>query len=118
MIIVVQCQGLKQPDARCLKTSSGKAEHFVAQPALAPSDPARVYKRPDDFSDDGITRWRQVLLNYNKNGRNTLSLYPAYELYRNPVYRRLASRLPNLYILSAGWGLIKATFLTPYYCTD
>ena len=56
-------------------------------------------------------------MDYNKDGRNTLRLYPAYQLYRNKIYRRLADRfgLQNLYILSAGWGLIEATFLTPCY---
>ena len=48
---------------------------------------------------------------------NPLGLYPAYRLYRNPIYERLVDRLglQNVYILSAGWGLIWADFLTPYY---
>jgi hypothetical protein len=44
-------------------------------------------------------------------------LYPAYRLYADDLYRRLANRfgVQNLYILSAGWALIRADFLTPYY---
>jgi hypothetical protein len=116
MIVVIQCQGSKQRDARCLKTAIGKPVNFVAQPALAPSDNSRVYARPDDFSDDGRP-WRQILLEYNQDGRNPLGLYPAYQLYEDRIYRELANRfgLQNLYILSAGWGLISANFLTPYY---
>ena len=116
MIIVIQCQGRKQPDAAYLKTSNGKALHLVAQPVLAPANPSCVYARPDDPSEDGRP-WRQVLLDHNKAGGNTLGLYPAYQLYRDKVYRRLANRfdLQKLYILSAGWGLIEATFLTPCY---
>jgi hypothetical protein len=44
-------------------------------------------------------------------------LLPAFELYRNDIYRALVMRfgIENSYILSAGWGLIKAAFLTPSY---
>ena len=49
-------------------------------------------------------------------GGNPLGLCPAYRLYENQTYGRLADRFgSNLYILSAGWGLIRADFLTPYY---
>jgi hypothetical protein len=57
-------------------------------------------------------------LKYNSEANgNPLALYPAYCLYENRVYQRLVDRLgsENVYILSAGWGLIKADFLTPYY---
>jgi len=39
---------------------------------------------------------------------NPLGLCPAYQLYENKTYGRLAARfgLGNLFILSAGWGLI------------
>jgi hypothetical protein len=62
--------------------------------------------------------WRQVLLEYNQTPHdNPLGLYPAYRLYENSAYERLTSRLgvQNVYILSAGWGLIRADFLTPCY---
>jgi len=43
--------------------------------------------------------------------------YPAHELYDNRTHGRLVERfgLGNVYILSAGWGLLGAGFLTPYY---
>jgi hypothetical protein len=64
------------------------------------------------------TSWRETLLEYNRTAKkNPLGLYPAYRLYQNKIYERLVARfsLQNVYILSAGWGLIGADFLTPYY---
>jgi hypothetical protein len=58
------------------------------------------------------------LLKYNDDpGGNPLRLYPAYQLYENQAYGRLVDRFgsENVYILSAGWGLIRAGFLTPSY---
>ncbi len=98
-----------------MRNGGGKPITFVAQPALAPVV-AGVYAKPDDLSEQG-TPWRQLLLDYNRSGQNPLELLSAYQLYQEPVYGRLADRVTpqNLYILSAGWGLIPALFLTPYY---
>ena len=116
MIIVIQCAASKRPGAGHLVSASGKPVDFVADPQTAPPDPDRVYARPDDLSGDLIS-WRRVLLKYNEAQGNPLGLYPAYQLYENKTYGRLADRvgLRNLFILSAGWGLIAADFLTPYY---
>jgi hypothetical protein len=42
---------------------------------------------------------------------------PAWRLYGPAIYRQLFRRFGDgqLFILSAGWGLIPATFLTPAY---
>jgi hypothetical protein len=67
--------------------------------------------------EDGIS-WRHFLRKYNDDaGGNPLHLYPAYQLYENRAYGRLVGRygLRNVYVLSAGWGLIRADFLTPSY---
>jgi len=117
MIIVIQCAASKRADAGRLKTVNGKVVEFVANPVAAPSDPARLYARPDDLSDTGMS-WRETLRNYNRDAHNNpLGLCPAYQLYNNKIYGRLADRfgVQNLYILSAGWGLIRADFFTPYY---
>jgi hypothetical protein len=117
MITVIQCAASKRPDAGHLVAASGKLVDFVAHPQIAPRDPDRVYARADDIREDG-TSWRQLLLKYNENpGDNPLRLYPAYQLYENKTYGRLVDRfeLKNVYILSAGWGLIPADFLTPFY---
>ncbi len=118
MIIVIQCAAGKRPGAGYLVSASGKPVVFVAQPLLAPADPAREYARPDGPSLTGLS-WRNVLLSYNETEKtdNPLGLYPAYRLYDNLIYERLVEHfgLRNVYILSAGWGLIAADFLTPYY---
>lgn len=90
---------------------------FVANPQIAPADDRRVFARPDDQAGGGKS-WRQVLVEYNRTpDTNPLGLYPAYRLYERDIYRRLADHfgVSNLYILSAGWGLIRADFLIPYY---
>jgi hypothetical protein len=90
---------------------------FVADPSAAPVQDGLLYARPDDIGECGLS-WRDVLVAYNKSpGSNPLGLLPAFELYQNGAYRRLANKVgtQKLYILSAGWGLIGATFLTPLY---
>lgn len=117
MIIVIQCAARKSPDAGHLKTRSGKSVFFVAQPETAPRKPNFLYARPDDLSDTGSS-WRQVLLDYNNQpAQNPLGLLPAYRLYENRTYERLVERfgLQQVFIMSAGWGLIRGDFLTPNY---
>lgn len=117
MIIVIQCAGSKRSDAGHLVSPAGKPVIFVANPETAPADDAFVYARPDDLSDNG-TSWRAVLLKYNEEKHdNPLRLSPAYQLYEDQTYGRLVKRfgVQNAYILSAGWGLIRAGFLTPCY---
>jgi hypothetical protein len=90
---------------------------LTPHPQIAPLKPDRVYARPDDLREDG-TSWRHFLKKYNEDASgNPLRLYPAYQLYENKVYGRLVDRLgsKDVYILSAGWGLIRADFLTPTY---
>lgn len=59
-----------------------------------------------------------MLVNYNlTSANNPLSIFPAYRLHENRIYERLVARfgVDNIYMLSAGWGLVRADFLTPYY---
>ena len=44
-------------------------------------------------------------------------LLPAWRLYQNPTYELLYRKYgpDDLYILSAGWGLLRADYLTPAY---
>jgi hypothetical protein len=116
MIVVIQCAASKSPNAGHLATADGKPVTFVAHPEIAPND-NELYVRPDDDAGEGKS-WREVLLAYNREPRgNPLGLLPAYRLYGNLVYERLVEKLgiENVYILSAGWGLIRSDFLTPYY---
>ena len=99
-----------------LRTKDGKPVKFVSRPELAPEDEF-TYARPDDMSDQGGS-WRDVLLRCNANiDDNQLGLLPACELYAHAIYQHLADHLgrERLFVLSAGWGLIGANFLTPDY---
>ena len=117
MIAVIQCAGRKARDAAHFQTAAGQRVTFVADPnAVGLSDDV-LYEHPDDMSDYGWT-WREALLKYNDDpSHNPLRLLPAWQLYDNVAYRRLFEKLgpEKLFILSAGWGLIRAGFLTPYY---
>ena len=117
MIGVIQCAATKQTKAGRFRTATGKPVLFVADPSKAPTSADCLYARPDDLSDDG-TSWRECVLRYNNApDPNPLGLLPAFMLYENDIYRRLVEKfgLKNTYILSAGWGLITAAFLTPDY---
>lgn len=114
MKIVIQCAGRKR--GRLFQDGDGCEVFFVADPSLAPVNDGRRHVRPDDLAEDARS-WRDAVVAYQKIGTNPMRLAQAYELYDNPVYRRFARHVgaENLYILSAGWGLIEASFLTPSY---
>lgn len=90
---------------------------FVGNPAIAPEDSGFEYARPDDPSDTGAP-WRRRLCDYNgRPGGNPFGLLPAGRLYADETYSLLVERygLAGFYILSAGWGILRADFLTPNY---
>lgn len=100
-----------------LPKSRRKKVVFVADPARAPASSDVIYARPDDPADDGAT-WREQVARYNRTPDvNPFGLSRAYELYENQTYGELVRGfgLDNTMILSAGWGLITARFLTPRY---
>ena len=117
MIVVIQCAASKNPGAGRFKTENGRPIMFIADPTRAPASRGIVYKRPDDRADSGLS-YREELVKYNRRpGGNPLGLLPAWKLYTNPAYAELVDTfgVPNVFILSAGWGLIAADFLTPEY---
>ena len=117
MIVVIQCAARKYPCAGRFKMEDGRPIMFVADPKEAPTDNKIIYKRPDDPSGSGLS-YREELVKYNRRpGSNPFGLLPAWELYTNPVYTELVDTfcVRNVFILSAGWGLITADFLTPDY---
>ena len=119
MIVVISCAGGKRKGAGKLK-KDGKPVEFVAHPK---SD---NHAHPDCTSDYGIS-WREKLLDYNRNyqdtGDNPDGLLEARKLYRpqrkayREIYDDLANKFAqeNVYILSAGWGLVRSDFLLPHY---
>jgi len=75
------------------------------------------YCRPDDPIPSSSRTWRQELLSYNQRGTNPDGLLRAADLYAHSVYRELVKEYgwANTFILSAGWGLVRADFLLPSY---
>jgi hypothetical protein len=117
MNIVIQCAARKHPDAKTFLAADGSRIVFVARPDLALRQAGTIHVRPDDVAWDGQS-WRKKLLAYNADrGPNPLGFLPAYRLYTHDIYGALAEKFgaKKIFILSAGWGLISATFLTPYY---
>jgi hypothetical protein len=117
VIAVLQCAARKQEQAGHLMTRDGRRVLFVAEPAAAPVAEGVFYARPDDLTDENRS-WRDQLLAYNHSpGDNPLDLLPAYRLYQNESFQKLVGALgiEKVFVLSAGWGLIAASFLTPNY---
>ena len=122
MLVVIQCAAGKSVnaghDAGHLMSEDGQRIIFVAAPEGAPKCASRTYRRPDDPAPSGRS-YRDELVAYNRDRRteNPGSLLPAWKLYKNEAYGRLAETFgtDRLFILSAGWGLIAADFLTPNY---
>ena len=114
--VVIQCAARKRFDAGTLRDGNNRPILFVARPELAPPSRTRVYARPDDPAGGGRT-WRDVLEAYVASGDNPYGLLPAWELYENPVYGELVGHfgMENVFILSAGWGLVRADFPLPDY---
>ena len=116
MKIVIQCAAKKYAYAGSMKNSDGKDIMFIANPDLIESKNNYIYQKPDDLAEDGLN-WRKKLLQYNEQDSNPLNLLPAYKLYMNGAYKKLVDKYgaSNIFILSAGWGLINADFLIPNY---
>ena len=116
-VVVIQGGEEKAADAGHMVLPDGRRVMFVAEPGVAPSEPDVAYRRPDDRADGNQT-FRDALIAYNgAPADNPLGLLPAWRLYEDDAYRTLAEGVEpgNLFILSAGWGLIESDFLTPTY---
>lgn len=117
MRVVVQCAASKTDGAGCFRAPSGRSVAFVAKPEAAAPDAGTIFARPDDPAENSGQSWRDLVTAYQLTRGNPLGLAPAFKLYANGAYSALADKfgVDNLYILSAGWGLIRADFLTPTY---
>ena len=116
--VVISCAASKRADAGHFMSDDGRKIVFVADPCRAPASSSVTYQRPDDIAPSGCS-YRDMLIAYNCDQRaeNPFGLLPALDLYRNEVYGGLAGKFgrERVFVLSAGWGLISADFLTPYY---
>ena len=120
VLVVIQCAAGKDENAGHFMSDDGQKILFVADPCRAPASASIVYRRPDDLESPGRS-YRDALIAYNRKWKrreeNPFGLLPALDLYRNEVYGGLAEKFgrERVFILSAGWGLIAADFLTPKY---
>jgi hypothetical protein len=121
MRYVIQCAGSKQRDAGSFRTANGRYVAFVADPAGAPATPGVLYAHPDDRSepaDSSSPTWRDLVTQANRRHlSNDCGLLPAGLLYTPSAYAELAewAGADKLFILSAGWGLVRSDFLLPDY---
>lgn len=125
MKLVITCAGRKrQPHISFLH--EGRRVEFVAQPELAPHDSAEgvVYFRPDGSAPGRNATWRAVVEEYNLHGQNEQRFWEAFKLYepRRPytdIYVRLKDFADQegheLFILSAGWGMVRSNYWLPHY---
>ncbi len=116
--VVIQCAASKE--GGYLRGPDGVQVGFVAQPERAMPKPGWLFAHPDDHSSSGEC-WRDVLSAYNdrwlQNGHDPDHLRPAWQLYTNRAFSSLVQAFgqENVYVLSAGWGLVRAAYLLPNY---
>lgn len=115
MKIVIQCAGRKFENAGRLTTLSGEEVLFVAHPERYILQDKCC--RPDDNMEDMDCSWRAYLKSYNQKVSNPNNLFPAGDLYKPTIYKALVEKFgaQNVFILSAGWGLVRSDYLIPYY---
>lgn len=117
MKFVIQCAGDKNSGGFWLN-NEGRRILFVAHPEYARPESDVIFARPDDKADPN-TSWRELLLSYNRNHYhdNPFGLFQAFALYKNSSYQNLVDKFgfQNVYVLSAGWGLVRSDFLIPTY---
>ncbi len=116
--VVIQCAAAKQSGG-FLQMDDGRKVKFVAHPDRAPASETSAFMlvRPDDPVEPGARTWRDLVLDYNQQYKNPQGLAQAHQLYTRPTYGALVRKfgVSSTYVLSAGWGLIPASFLTPNY---
>lgn len=118
MKVVIQCAASKDSKGGYFHAADGQRVKFVARPEQSPAIETCVLAHPDDPTGTDSNTWRDLVAEYNKKPNdNPFGLFPAYRLYSNPAYGALINQFgeENVFILSAGWGLIRSNFLTPQY---
>ncbi|PIP84925.1 MAG: hypothetical protein COR54_01485 [Elusimicrobia bacterium CG22_combo_CG10-13_8_21_14_all_63_91] len=120
MKLVLQCAGAKQPNAGTFRVE-GRPVKFVMSPDRVLHEDSRNFSfcRPDYRIPESNLTWFEYLGTYNRSGSNPDRLLKACALYTDPAYAKaldVAKRgRAKVFILSAGWGLIRWDFLLPDY---
>ena len=118
MRIVIQCAASKNALGGYFRTDEEQPVKFVAHPDRAVPQRTYLLARPDDLIGSHGYTWRQRVSEYNERTvGNPHGLLPAYRLYAHAAYRDLVQAFGEnrVFVLSAGWGLINSSFLTPQY---
>lgn len=109
-IIPVLCCSSEKNNNQFIYKDDQPAVKFVASPRGVSQDGVKFYK-PDDKIPEENRTWRDLVLEQKHN-----NLVPAYLLYKRDIYRELYNEFRGqFYILSAGWGIIRADFKIPAY---
>ena len=108
-IIVISCSNAKKGS---LSKYNGENLFFCANPNLA-NDKIQNYIHPDEnFPNNKYKTWRDWL-NAQQKEKDILE---SYKLYKHKIYGELYNKYENnLYIFSAGWGIVKSSFKLPKY---
>jgi len=114
-IPVLSCSGSKNKEWFNYKDKQPVI--FVASPDEATKNPpssapnGTLYCEPDGKIINTEKTWRELV-----KEQNHPDLVPAYELYKNDIYYKLFNEYDRyFYIISAGWGIIRASFKLPFY---
>jgi len=117
MNIIIQCQGKKKNINRFTGGNNRKVM-FVADPSKY-SSTDYLACRPDDMKSKQDMSWRQYIYLINQSGKcfKDNRVIRSAELYTETIYMQLVNAFgwENVFILSAGWGLIRSDFYIPYY---
>lgn len=117
MIAIIQCSGSKY----CTGHFTTASNNPVSFCNTNPFHPQRTCYYPWDISDMPPHTWIDRVHTYNGAGGNSHAFLPAISLYKPKIYRDLeawikkSSANREVYILSAGWGLVRSSFLLPCY---
>lgn len=122
MKIIIACAGSKSKSKGYLRGPDGRQVNFVAEPSEAPGGKTegRTCHRPDDPVRKNQT-WRDLVRERNESKTDKDRLLPASRLYRPNLHPTVYQRLSDLngpeetFILSAGWGIVRSTYLLPAY---
>lgn len=69
------------------------------------------YFHPDDLIPNENISWRDLI-----SLQELVDLTPAHNMYKNKIYNSLYNKFGNdLFIYSAGWGIVRADFKLPNY---
>jgi hypothetical protein len=107
MKVVISCSNKKNGESLIFNSNEIL---FVANPQKTERINNKIYYHPDEKINNTNKTWREYVI------ENQSAFLKAYELYFNDIYRKLYSSFgSDLFILSAGWGIVNSEFNLPKY---